>query len=701
MLRNWLLIGSVSIIVITSIGCKDDGSCPPGLVRMGEGCVPGDAGACMDTEVACDGYDNDCDGTVDEDLTRACGMDVGACTAGVEVCTMGVWGECSGIVAVEEDCNLDGDEDCDGMVDEGCGPCAEGSTRGCGTDVGVCDRGTQVCLDDGTWEPICTGGTSPGTETCNGTDDDCDGTTDEDTAGASCGTDVGVCMSGVERCVGGTLECDGGVMMGDETCNGLDDDCDGTTDEGVATAYYPDVDGDGKGDADATPMMACDMPAGFVDNADDCDDACDVCFTGASEVCDGEDNDCNGTADTDAGFACTAGAATSCSTACGSTGSGTCTASCDLPTGAACAPPAELCDYADSDCDGLVDEGVGSFGMVQTPPGNDVDDVRLVATRNGFALFRLSGASILVQRLSSSGVPEGNSVTIDNGGCAAFDVAVVDAGGFVVAWRELDTVKARLVTLSTTNVFNMGPTQIIYENASALVGIAVAASTSKVFFAMGDPQGDLYLAKTGIGLVDPVGQEVISPTKIPLQIGAGFRQVELNESSGVFTIAWEHSDNSVGFGRIEDGFGLSVQDKGTLVLNGDEPILADDGAGNRVAAFVGSSGLQTWYLDSGSWTRRGTTAGGGIPVPYAVTGSADTGTFRRAAAAYSGGKWLFVSHLGSTIRVTEVDDRGNVLNNDTFSASPQGLDIAARPSGESTVAVGTSASTQSALYGCP
>lgn len=67
----------------------------------------------------CNGVDDDGDGLVDEELTRSCSTDVGDCIAGVETCTNGVWGSCSGILPQDETCNGH-DDDCDGTIDEGC-----------------------------------------------------------------------------------------------------------------------------------------------------------------------------------------------------------------------------------------------------------------------------------------------------------------------------------------------------------------------------------------------------------------------------------------------------------------------------------------------------------------------------------------------------------------------------------------------------
>lgn len=57
-----------------------------------------------------------------------------------------------------------------------------------------------------------------------------------------------------------------------ELCNGLDDNCNLEVDEFVLNTYYADVDVDGFGDANAT-IFACDLVAGYVTNAEDCDDS--------------------------------------------------------------------------------------------------------------------------------------------------------------------------------------------------------------------------------------------------------------------------------------------------------------------------------------------------------------------------------------------------------------------------------------------
>lgn len=80
-----------------------------------------------------------------------------------------------------------------------------------------------------------------------------------------------------------------------ESCNTQDDDCDGLTDEEVQTIFYADADGDGFGDA-TTILLACILPAGFVNDNTDCDDNIatgSVVFPGAPETCNYMDDNCN------------------------------------------------------------------------------------------------------------------------------------------------------------------------------------------------------------------------------------------------------------------------------------------------------------------------------------------------------------------------------------------------------------------------
>jgi cytoskeletal protein CcmA (bactofilin family) len=79
----------------------------------------------------------------------------------------------------------------------------------------------------------------------------------------------------------------------DEFCDNVDNDCNSLIDDGLPNnIYYQDLDGDGRGNP-AAQQIACAVPAGYVVNANDCNDACALCYVGAPEIADGLDNDCD------------------------------------------------------------------------------------------------------------------------------------------------------------------------------------------------------------------------------------------------------------------------------------------------------------------------------------------------------------------------------------------------------------------------
>lgn len=167
-------------------------------------------------------------------------QNVGECKDGTTTCEGGKWGPCVGdTLPGVEVCN-EKDDDCDGITDETCA-CVDGKSRPCysgpaGTEGnGPCAGGTQNCTG-GSWETLCIGEVTPGSESCNGIDDDCDGTKDDGNpgGGAKCSTgQPGVCSAGSMTCTSGKLSCEPLTPASGEKCNLLDDDCDDSCDEGA------------------------------------------------------------------------------------------------------------------------------------------------------------------------------------------------------------------------------------------------------------------------------------------------------------------------------------------------------------------------------------------------------------------------------------------------------------------------------------
>jgi hypothetical protein len=86
----------------------------------------------------------------------------------------------------------------------------------------------------------------------------------------------------------------GQLGCSEETQLGIDANAskDAGRDVGCGTVWYADLDGDGYGDPKAE-MLACTQPAMSSADYTDCDDTDATRHPGASEVCDGVDNDCN------------------------------------------------------------------------------------------------------------------------------------------------------------------------------------------------------------------------------------------------------------------------------------------------------------------------------------------------------------------------------------------------------------------------
>ncbi len=128
-------------------------------------------------------------------------------------------------------------------------------------------------------------------------DADGDGFGREDRARYACDLPVGFSVE-----IGDCNDEDAAIFPGaPEACGGIDDDCDGTADNGATLAlltWYVDADGDGHGVPDGS-VEACSAPLGYAPSADDCDDADASVHPDADELCDGADQDCDGEVDED------------------------------------------------------------------------------------------------------------------------------------------------------------------------------------------------------------------------------------------------------------------------------------------------------------------------------------------------------------------------------------------------------------------
>ncbi|MGB0591482.1 MAG: putative metal-binding motif-containing protein [Myxococcota bacterium] len=333
-----------------------------------------DASSSVET---CNGLDDDCDDSVDETfptLGGACdGEDSDLCANGELVCA----NDSVSVVCLEagggivESCN-GLDDDCDGVVPDDEADSDGDGVRVCGGD----------CND-------LTGAIKPGVEElCNAIDDDCDSATDEAfkadgeftltdingdaglVLGDGCG--VGACTEGTVVCGpgGDALACTTHVDASVESCDAEDNDCDGEVDEtfkpgGVFT--YEDIDGTGVPLGEPCGFGAC---AGGEAICTEDGDAmtCSTLGAASNEVCNGTDDDCDGTTDEGTTLINDVAAlsAAGCKVAgvCGQPGVTMATCEGGAYSCAYSAPNYQVeesfCDSGDNDCDGLVDESLST-----------------------------------------------------------------------------------------------------------------------------------------------------------------------------------------------------------------------------------------------------------------------------------------------------------------------------------------------------
>ncbi|MED5372623.1 MAG: putative metal-binding motif-containing protein [Myxococcota bacterium] len=358
-----------------------------------EGYVPNDQD-CDDTNAEvlpggleyCDGIDNNCDGQIDEDSALDAsawyqdtdGDGYGTTDSLVESCYPG-----SGWVEYDGDCDDADTAYHPGAPEEDCTDPADYN----------CDGSVQYADEDGDGFPACTecddhnAAVNPdATEMCDGIDNDCNGEIDEDAAAdvktwyADADSDSygDVSVTDIDcnqpsGFVADSSDCDdtdGAEYPGaDEYCDGDDDDCDGIIDEDDSvdvSTWYADTDSDSYGDPSVSDID-CYQPSGDVADNTDCDDTDGAEYPGATEYCDGDDDDCDGDideddaadvstwyADTDSdSYGDPAISDIDCYQPSGYVADNT---DCDDSDSSAYPTNSEYCDGIDNDCNGVVDD---------------------------------------------------------------------------------------------------------------------------------------------------------------------------------------------------------------------------------------------------------------------------------------------------------------------------------------------------------
>jgi hypothetical protein len=250
----------------------------------------------------------------------SCGVSVGACRAGTLQCVGGATVCTGGTNPAVETCNGI-DDDCDGRTDNGfdltrdtnnCGACGRvcppraNAVVACQASVCTllaCAPGFVDLDRDPTTgcEYACT--PQSATEICNGVDDNCNGMIDEGvTPPAGFCRTAGLCAGSTARCSGAAgftcgypaaVELDpmtGQPVAVETRCDGLDNNCNGAADESFPNLGLSCTNGG---------VGACGASGTYVCNAGMTSTVCNAPAVGAAqpELCDGVDNDCDGSID--------------------------------------------------------------------------------------------------------------------------------------------------------------------------------------------------------------------------------------------------------------------------------------------------------------------------------------------------------------------------------------------------------------------
>ena len=327
--------------LIPCVSGENGSSCPAGMAcgvhDARHVCLPSN-GSCT-CRPANDGVIASCKGDA---------LPIGGCPGHHTCHAAGGWSLCDAIAPSTETCN-GVDDDCDGQTDENLSgaPCGQGACKG----HIQCKDGNAAC-----------DGASATTETCNGADDDCDGATDDGflSGGLYLSDDnCGVCGN---NCAGavphGIASCQ--IISGKPSCAVAA--CDPgywkeSAKDCVATAVFScsacAVDADCGGDpcegGYCRPVCSDDAPClyGYVCTA-----------VGSLSTCQPKSGSCS----------CTPANGATVQQCVVSNAFGTCVGEqmCNPASGwsvcSAATPKAELCNGEDDDCDGGTDEEVGEGG---------------------------------------------------------------------------------------------------------------------------------------------------------------------------------------------------------------------------------------------------------------------------------------------------------------------------------------------------
>ena len=297
-----------------------------------EDCDDNDSATYPTANEICDGYDNNCDGQADEDVTSTFYVDSDGDGFGNENISTQACSAPNGYTINATDCDDttadsypgaeeicdNKDNDCNAEIDDGIGQMfyvdADGDGFGDENNQSeACDLRLGLSAVSGDCDDTNILISPSAVEICDEIDNDCNEQIDEGVSDTfyidEDEDDFGnpdITMEGCslpEGYVENANDCNDTDTLinpsANEYCDTVDNNCDGVIDENYsvdATLFYADVDGDTFGNEENT-ILACSVPEGYVTNTDDCNDTNDLVSPNATEFCNGVDDNCDGEID--------------------------------------------------------------------------------------------------------------------------------------------------------------------------------------------------------------------------------------------------------------------------------------------------------------------------------------------------------------------------------------------------------------------
>lgn len=266
------------------------------------------------------------------------------------------------------------------------------------------------------------------------------------------------------------------------------------------STFYVDGDGDGHGDP-AMTVLGCSMPAGAVALGDDCNDAAMTVHPGATELCDGLDQDCDPRLDEGSGpiaafypdgdadgHGVIGGASVM---ACAAPpGRAPLADDCNDAANTIYPGAAELCNGVDEDCDSGSDEGIQRLLRTPhelVPPGGvEYDGAYVAPLVDGYAIVYQTAAGAVVRRVRADGTTVGTPRTVTASTAEGPTLIATSPTRVAVGYSRL--VSGLSYSLHAVSV------DFATEPASVSAEVTIASATNTVGPTLGVVEGRLLVS---------------------------------------------------------------------------------------------------------------------------------------------------------------------------------------------------------------